>query len=134
MQRLKAKIKNFLIWSQKYTQTDMVYLAKGGFWLTLGNIISSASVFLLAIAFANLLDSTTYGNYKYILSLVGILIIFTLTGTKFAIPQAVARGLEGSFYTGFKTKLKWGVLGSLSAIGLAGYYFLQGNSGYHFSS
>jgi len=35
--------------------------------------------------------------------------------------------LENSFYTGFKTKLKWGILGSLGALGLAGYYWWQGN-------
>ncbi|MCP6718262.1 MAG: oligosaccharide flippase family protein [Patescibacteria group bacterium] len=125
---LKIKIRRLLIWSQKYTQTDMIYLAKGGSWLTLGQIISTAAFFLLAVAFANLLDPVTYGNYRYILSLVGVLGIFTLTGMRTAIIQAVARGLEGSFYTGFKTKLKWGLLGSLVAIGGAIYYWIKGNS------
>ncbi len=127
MQNLKQKIYRMLRWSQKYTQTDMVYLAKGGFWLTLGEIVSTIAAFLLAIVFANLLDPVTYGNYKYILSLVGILTIFSLSGIKTAVLQATARGLEGTFYTGFKIKLKWGVLGSLIAIVLAGYYFFQGN-------
>ena len=125
--KLKIKIHHLLIWSQKYTKTDNIYLAKGGFWLTLGQIISSAAAFLLAIAFANLLDPTTYGNYKYILSLMGLLGIFALTGVGTAVTQAAARGLEGSFYTGFKTKLKWGILGSLVAIGGAIYYWLRGN-------
>lgn len=124
---LKIKIRSLLIWSQKYTQTDMVYLAKGGFWLTLGQIISTAVFLLSAVAFANLLDPTTYGNYKYILSLVGALGVFALTGMGTAITQAVAQGLEGSFYTGFKTKLKWGLLGSLVAIGGAIYYWIRGN-------
>jgi O-antigen/teichoic acid export membrane protein len=124
---LKQKIKNFLIWSQRYTQTDMVYLARGGFWLTLGQIISTAASFLLAIAFANLLPKETYGNYRYILSLVGILGIFSLTGMGTATTQAVARGLEGSFYSGFKEKIKFGILGSIVALGLAIYYFLKGN-------
>lgn len=127
MQNLKKKIKSLLIWSQKYTQTDMIYLAKGGAWLTLGKIASSVSAFLLGVAFANLLDPATYGNYKYVLSLVGILGIFSLTGMGTAITQAVARGLEGSFYKGFKTKLKWGLVGSLAAITGAIYYFVRGN-------
>ena len=127
MQKLKQKIKDFLIWGQKYTGTDNVYLAKGGFWLTLGQIISTAASFLLAVTFANLIDPITFGNYKYVLSLVGILTIFALPGIGTAIIQAVVRGLECSFYTGFKTKLKWGLLGSLAALILTGYYFIRGN-------
>ncbi|MGE4555166.1 MAG: oligosaccharide flippase family protein [Candidatus Paceibacterota bacterium] len=125
--KLKSRAYDFLRWSQKYTGTDNVYLAKGGSWLTLGQVISASASFLLAVAFANLIDPTTYGNYKYILSLIGILGIFSLPGIETAIIQATARNLEGSFYTGFKTKLKWSLLGSLAAIGGAVYYWLQGN-------
>ncbi|MFH1575611.1 MAG: oligosaccharide flippase family protein [Candidatus Nealsonbacteria bacterium] len=113
--------------SQKYTGTDNVYLFKGGFWLTLGHAISLGSSFLLAIAFANLLDPVVYGNYKYALSLFGMLEIFSLVGMKTAISQAVARGLEGSFYTGFKTQLKFGFFGSLAAVAGAAYYWIRGN-------
>ena len=117
----------FLRKTQKYTGTDNVYLAKGGFWLTLGQFVSAGASLLLAIAFANLLDPVTYGNYKYALSLFGILQIFSLIGMKTAITQAVARGLEGSFYTGFKARLKWALLGSLVGIAAACYYWLRGN-------
>ena len=124
---LKNKTNRFLIWSQKYTRTDNVYLAKGGFWIILEHTVATIAGLLLAVAFANLLDPVTYGNYKYILSLVGILGVFALSGVKTAIIQATARGLEGSFYAGFKAKLKWSLLGSLAAIGGAVYYFMRGN-------
>ncbi|MCP6719462.1 MAG: oligosaccharide flippase family protein [Patescibacteria group bacterium] len=127
LKRINDLIYSLLRKTEKYTGTDMIYLAKGSFWLTLGQIISIAASFSLAIAFANLLDPTTYGNYSYILSLVGVLSIFTISGMGTAITQATARGLEGSFYTGFNTRLKWGFLASSAAIGLAGYYWLQGN-------
>ncbi len=126
-EKTKNLIYSLLKKSERYTQTDMVYLAKGGFWLTLGQIIVTAVSFLLAIVFANLLDPTTYGNYKYVLSLTGILSIFSLIGMRTAITQATAKGFEGSFYSGFREKLKFGVLGSITAIGLAGYYFFRGN-------
>lgn len=124
---LKNRLYQFLRKTERYTQTDMVYLVKGGFWLTSGQIVSTLASFLLAIAFANLLDIAVYGYYKYILSLTGILVIFTLPGIGTALTQATARNLEGSFYTGFKTKLKFGTLSSLAAVILAGYYFFQGN-------
>ncbi len=128
MSKVKSRIRRLLIWSQKYTKTDNIYLAKGGLWLISSQVISMAASFLLAIAFANLLEPIIYGYYKYILSLVQILGIFSLGGINTAVTQAVARGLEGSFYSGFKTKLKWGVLGSLAAIGIGIYYLVWGNA------
>jgi len=128
MQKIKSKIYNLLRWSQKYTKTDMVYLAEGGFWLTFGQIISTIASFLLAIAFANLLSKETYGIYKYILSLTGLLAIPTLSGINTAVIQAVARGYEGSLIPALKTKVKWGLWGGLTSIILAGYYYFQGDT------
>ena len=87
MEKIKIKAYNLLRWSEKWTKTDMIYLARGGFWLTLGQVISSLSAFLLAIAFANLLPKETYGEYKYILSIASILAIPTLTGMAFLKTQ-----------------------------------------------
>jgi len=117
-----------LRWSEKYTKTDMVYLAKGGFWLGLGQIVSSASIFLLAIAFANLVPKEIYGTFKYILSLTGIFTVITLRGMSTAVTQAVARGYEGALIPAVKTKIRWGLLGGLASLILAGYYYFQGNA------
>lgn len=127
IQNFKQKIYNFLRWTQKYTKTDMVYLAKGGFWLTLGGIISSVLVFLLAIAFANLLPQETFGIYKYVLSIFSILLIFTLPQMGTAITQATARGYEGAFIPAVKEKIRWGILGAIGCLGLAGYYYFNDN-------
>ena len=89
--KIKTKIYKLLRWSEKYTKTDMVYLAKGASWLTSGQIISSFAIVLLAIAFANLIPRETYGTYKYVISVVGALSIFTLPGINTAVVQAVAR-------------------------------------------
>lgn len=126
--KIKSKVYGLLRSSEKYTKTDMVYLTKGTFWLTLGQVISSASSFLLAIAFANLLPKETYGIYRYILSIVGILNISTLSGMNTVIIQAVARKFEGSVIPALKMKIYWGALGSLAGLILAGYYYFQGNA------
>ena len=124
---IKQKLYNLLRRSEKYTKTDMVYLFKGGSWLTLGNIISSVSALLLTIAFANLITKETFGSYKYILSFVGILSIPTLFGMGTAVVRAVARGHEGSLISALKMKIRWGFWGSLIGILLSGYYYFQGN-------
>lgn len=113
--------------SEQYTQTDMVYLAKGGFWLSIGQVIYSVSAFFLAIAFANLLPKETYGVYHYILSLLSIIAVFALSGINTAVVQSVARGYEGLFWKIFKTKMLWSLLSALSSLILAGYYYLNNN-------
>jgi len=127
MQELKNKFVSALRWSEKYTKTDMLYLTKGGFWLILGQIVASVSVFITSIAFANLLDPNVFGIYKYIISIVGILSITTLTGMDSAITQSTARGYEGTISLGFKTKIKWSSLGTVMSLLIALYYYSQGN-------
>ena len=125
--KFKQKIINILRWSQKYTKTDMVYLTVGGFWLTLGRIVFSISGFLLIIAFANLLSKETYGTYQYVLSVANILAIPTLSGMNNAMVRAIAQGYEGSLIPALKTQIRWGVLGGVASLGVAGYYFLNNN-------
>jgi O-antigen/teichoic acid export membrane protein len=127
-EKIKKITYNLLKRSEKWTKTDMIYLAEGGFWLTLNQGVSSISAFLLAIAFANLLPQEVYGNYKYILSLVGILAIPTLSGMNTAIIQAVSRGYEGSVIPALKTKVKWGLIGGIASLVLALYYYIEGNN------
>ena len=127
MDKLRKHVGKALKWSEKYTNTDMVYLTKGGTWLTIGHFVSTLSAFLLAIAFANFLPKEVYGTYKFILSIAGILTITSLGGLNTSISQAVSRGFEGSFYLGLKTKIKWGILGAVGSLGISLYYYLNAN-------
>lgn len=124
---IKNKIYNLLHQSEKYIKTDMIYLAKGSFWLTFRQIIFVITAFLTAIAFARFLPKEVYGQYKYILSIVGILAISALSQINIVVVLAVARKFENVFKEGLKTKIKWSLLGSLSAIILATYFWTQDN-------
>ena len=117
MQKLKSKAHNILRWSEKYTKTDMVYLAKGGSWFALGTALSWLISFGTALAFANLIPKETFGAYQYVLSIVGIFGIMTLTGMNTAISRAAARGKDGSLFEALKEKIRWGLLGD------SGQYF-----------
>lgn len=125
MNGLKQNIVALLRWSERYTKTDMVYLARGGSLLSLGQIISSLAAFLLSIAFANFLPKEVFGAYKYALSIASILAIPTLQGLNTAVTQAAARGYEGVYGEALKTKLRWGTLSALGGLLAAGYYFFQ---------
>lgn len=116
-----------LRWSQKYTRTDMVYLAVGGFWLTLWQFFYSASTLLLSVAFANFLSKETYGSYCYIISIAGILATPTLLGMNTAVVRAITKGCEGTLLPALGTRLRWGVLGGAASLAIAGYHYFISN-------
>ena len=66
IKKYKNSVYTFLRKTEKYTKTDMVYLASGGFWLSIKTALSILIALSLSIAFANLLPKETFGEYKYI--------------------------------------------------------------------
>lgn len=126
MHDMRERLITALRWSERYFKTDMVYLAKGGFWLTLGRVGSSLSALALAIAFANLVSPETYGSYKYVLSIAGLFTLATLPGVDTAYVRAVARGKE-EFWNPLFAQMRWGLLGSVGAAFCAAYYFWMDN-------
>lgn len=103
----------------------MLYLAKGGFWVMFAQGINGILSLVLLVAFANLLPKETYGLYKYILSILGILNIFTLTGMNGAVSRSVARGNDGVLKPAVLYQLKWNSLMLAACLLLAGYYFMK---------
>lgn len=127
MDQIKQKAVSFIHQLQEYFKIDLFYLIKGEFWLMLGKIITMSSAFLLALAWANWIDPGIYGNYQYILSLAAIISVFSLPGMGIAVVRGVANGFERTFISSFKIQLKWGILTGISALGIAIYYWIQGN-------
>lgn len=113
---------------EKRLKTDLRYLLKGGFWLSLGQVVSSLSVFLLGLAFANLLPKEVYGTYKYLLSVAGLLAIFSLPGMSTALLRSVARGYDKTIELVTRTRVTAGLLGAFASIIGALYYAHAGNT------
>jgi O-antigen/teichoic acid export membrane protein len=123
----KQRLVDLLRWSERYTKTDMIYLAKDGSWLGLGQLFSTAAAFVTAIAFANLISQDIYGQYKFVLSVAGILTIFSLQGLSSAMVRAVSQGARDVLVSGVLTHLKWSVGMAIAAAATALYYFLNEN-------
>lgn len=121
------RIESLLEKGGKYLKLDVLYFAKGGFWLTASQIAGAAVSFILSVYLANTLPKESYGSYRYILSLASILGSFTLTGLNTAIIQSVARGYEGALRQAFKLSLRWSVASFLISIAGSGYYFYNEN-------
>ena len=117
-----------LLWSQRYTRTDMRYLARGGFWLLGGQGFQSLLALGTMSAFAYFATQETFGTYQYILSVASIASIPALPGLNSALVRAVARGHEGTFAAIASTRFQWSLIGSAMLVGVATWYTLQGNN------
>jgi O-antigen/teichoic acid export membrane protein len=123
LENILKKIQFWLKWSEKYTKTDMVYLASSGLWINISQGFSTLSGLILVIALGNILPPETYGNYKFILSVVSILCISSLNGMSNAIVRSVSQGNESTIYPAIVSKAKWSIIGSIGSLFLSGYYF-----------
>lgn len=110
-----------------YVHLDLKYYVKNSFYLISSNAVSAILGLLLSISFARFLSKEIYGQYGYIMSIFGILAIFTLPGMSTAIVQAVARGHDRVLIDATKEKFKWSILGSIAILGVGIYYFLSGS-------
>jgi O-antigen/teichoic acid export membrane protein len=122
---IKEKIYQFLKWFEKYTGTDMIYLAKGGGWFIFGKSIVLLMSLLTMTAFARWSSKEVFGTYQYILSITSILGIFSLPGIDTALVSAISRGYEGTFLLSAKNKFKWSLIGGVICLSISGWYFLQ---------
>jgi O-antigen/teichoic acid export membrane protein len=116
-----------LRWSERYTKTDMVYLAHTGFWSNLNAFFTAFLSLVLYIAYAHFLSKEEYGTYQYLLSFFSIATAFTLTGMNTAVTRAVAQGYEGTLAASVAMQIKWGAVPAAGALAVAGYYWYHGN-------
>lgn len=112
---------------QRLLRLDLAYFLHGGIRLGIGQIVTTALSFFLSIVLVNALPQETYGQYKYALSILVLVAIPTLTEMATAVTRSVSRGFEGSVAVGMKTKLRWGMLGTLGGLGVAFFYFVKGD-------
>lgn len=124
---MRQQINNLINFLERFIRTDVRYVFRGVFWYGIGHFVSTLAGIATAVAFANLLAPETYGNFKYILSILPFLDMSTLKRMDQSLTISVAKGFEGDTVSALKTKMKWGVLGSLAGLGLSFYYYTSGN-------
>ena len=112
---------------QKFFKTDIRYLLKGTALLSIGQVFAAISGFILTVGLARVLDQAEYGQYAYILSLAGIVGMFTHSGMDTAVAQAVAKGFDRSLLFGFWSKVKWSIPIAIITMCAGGYYLFKDN-------
>lgn len=117
-----------LRWSERYTKTDMVFLAKTGFWSNSGVLVAALFGLGLYVIFGRYLSQEMYGTYQYLLAVSVFLNAFTLTGMNAAITRSVARGYEGVLRRAVQLQLKYALIPAAFSILLSAYYAHAGNN------
>ena len=124
---MRQKINIIIDKTEKFLQTDLRYLLRGGFWQSLGQIITMLISLITMRAFAYQTSKEIFGTYQYILSIISILAIFTLPGIQSALIRAVAKGKEGTLKICVKEKIKWSLIGTLGCLAVSIWYFIHQN-------
>ena len=122
IKKIKEKIYSFLIFTQYFTRTDNIYLAKGGFWLILAAVTANILGIVLAVVFTRLSTKVIYGQYQFVFALIDTFLILSLPAINTAVMEAVVRGKEKSVLLAIKRRLQFGLTGSLVFL-LIGIYF-----------
>ena len=120
---VKKKIYDFLIYLQRHTGMDIFYFAKSGFWMSLFNIAQILLSMIVSVCLARFLLPSDYGAYKFILSIFGVVAIFSLPGMNTAMAQSISRGFDSSFKKGIKERFKYSFLGSVALIFVTLYLY-----------
>lgn len=110
-------------WSRNTLGFDTAYAMRGGFQLSLNQLVSLMRGLITTAIIVRALHVDDFGNYKYVISLFGVAGIFGLTGMGTAIARAVARGEQGMIHTALRSAFKWSWAGSIVLGGLAMWYF-----------
>jgi O-antigen/teichoic acid export membrane protein len=125
MNKIKQHLLNLVAKISSIMKTDVLYLVKGGFWLSLGQGASSLAGLISAYFFANFLSREVYGIYTYCISIIGILCITALQGLSITLIQTTANGKDGFFLPAAKERAKWALIGGFISLGIAVYYFTK---------
>jgi O-antigen/teichoic acid export membrane protein len=125
--KIKERFLNFVIWSEKYVETDMLYAVKGSFWIIFGKVGLFLISFAKMFVFGRYAEQEVYGVYAFILSMSAMLSIFSLPGVNTSLIKAIAKKKDGTFDTAIKERFKFSLLGSLASLMIAGWYIYNAN-------
>jgi len=125
---MKNKAIRFLRWTERFTETDMLYAVKGTFWIIFGKAILALISFAKMMAFGRWAGQEVYGTYSFIISMLAILSIFSLPGMETSLVKAFAKKRDGTLKLATKERLKFSLIGSLASLCIFFWYFSKGNS------
>lgn len=104
---------------------DLPYFAKNGFWITIRQVLVACSSLAMIAVLSRFVDPEVFGKYQLILSIVSLVMVFSLPGMSTALVQIIARGKDGFYTDAFRRSVWTSLIGSIILILLGFYYLIQ---------
>lgn len=105
----------------------LTYIIKNGSWVFVGNVLLAVFAFITTAILAHILPKETFGTYRFLLTVIPLLAVFTLPDMGVSITRAVAKNLPVDILEVVKEKVKFGFFASILSLSAAGFYFWQDN-------
>lgn len=90
-------MKKIISAAERYMKIDLTDMISGGFWLSIGKISSILILLVLSMIYARYLTKDIYGEFRYIMSIMGMFSILTFPGLATSTMRSIARGYEGTY-------------------------------------
>jgi O-antigen/teichoic acid export membrane protein len=127
---IKKEIKHIVSFLNKWTDLDILYYFKGGAVLFSTQFLIILSYFFLNVVFAHLATKELFGQFQFIVSIIGLLSVLSLPGANTAVALGVSQKKDGTLLQGVKLKLKWSILAIVGIIIASAYFYLAREPNY----
>lgn len=112
---------------EKKFEMNLRSFMKNFSYMFANNIITIIFALALSVMLARVLSLEVFGQYNFILSIFGLISILSLPGMNTSLTRSCAKGFDGSFAEGTKSRVRWGLLGSLVLLIIGLYYYIEGS-------
>lgn len=125
MNIIKREVGHLVSFLKKWTDLDVMYYVRGGAVLFSTQFLLVLSYFLMSVGFANLTSKEFYGQYQFVIAVIGTFSVFALPGANTAVMLGVSEGKEGTLIQGVRLKKKWCLLGMFALLVTACYFYFK---------
>ena len=122
---IKKEAKHLVSFLEKWTELDVMYYVRGGSILFSTQFLLIVSSFLLSVGFAHLTSKELFGQFQFVLAVIGTISVLALPGANTAVLLGVSQKKEGTLTQAVRLKLKWCLLGILGLLITAGYFYVK---------
>ena len=123
MTGIKKEAKHLVSFLEKWTELDVMYYVRGGAWLFSTQFLLILGSLGLAIGFAHLTSKEIFGQFQFVLAVLGTLSVLSFPGANTAVQLGASQNKDGTLLQGVLYKFKRCLFGILGLIIVAVYFY-----------